>query len=437
VVDFLWKQANDKLCSRAFCSGERLHRSEVPMKWSRFAPLVLAVAIAAPFGISADVKTIDTSNKLPAVKNELPPELQGHPPVTKQTRLELIRTMQAEFGFAKKLIPKGEKGLQLTSNGQISPDDQSVAMQVATYGPAAKPGDKLQITDVVIKNSEIVFDINGGSKKKGHWYDHVQVGGGGGMVPVHQEKGINNPGCTLALVFPKYVPEMTATDVKKLLSPLIDFTVKSPTQAYIDTLPPKLKQSIENHQALVGMNKEMVIDTLGRPPKRIRESDGTVDYEEWIYGTPPADVQFVRFVNEEVIRVEHIQVGGEKVVRTAREVKVNAVTGAATMVDGNAAETASAEAPAEQAQTAEAKKPAKPPTLRRPGEEVELQKGAPVGKDSGELGSKPIPTSTGGPEPEWGTKPASSTTNSTASPQSNSPEAPLPGEGQLPPVTPR
>ena len=408
------------------------------MMWSRSVPLVLAMAMVSPFVFSGDVKTIDTSNKQPTAKNALPPELQGRPPVTKQTRLELIRTMQAEFGFAKKLIPKGEKGLELMSTGQISPDDQSVAMQVATYGPAAKPGDKLQITDVIIKNSEIVFDINGGSKKKGHWYDHVQVGGGGGMVPVHQEKGANNPGCTLALVFPKYVPEMTATDLKKLLSPLIDFTVKSPTQAYIDTLPPKLKQSIENHQALVGMNKEMVMDALGRPPKRIRETDNNVDYEEWIYGAPPADVQFVRFVNEEVIRVEHIQVGGEKVVKTAREVKVNAVTGAATVVDPNAPQTASAQAPSEssQAQTAEAKKPPKAPTLRRPGEEVEAQKGAAVGKDAGELGSKPIPTSTGS-EPEWGTKPVSSTTTSPTNPKTNSPEAPLPDEGQLPPLTPR
>jgi len=401
------------------------------MTWSGSLSFLLAMALSSPLASAADVKTVDTSNKQPEVKNELPPELQGHTPVSKQTRLELIRTMQAEFGFAKRVIPKGEKGLRLTSSGQVTPDDQSVAMQAATYGPAARPGDKLQITDVVIKSNEIVFDLNGGSKKKGHWYDHIQVGGGGGMVPVHQEKGITNQGCTLTLVFPKYVPEMTSADVKKLLLPLIDFTVKSPTQAYIDTLPPKLKQSIENHQALVGMNKEMVMDALGRPPKRIRESDGNVDYEEWIYGVPPADVQFVRFVNDEVIRVEHIQVGGEKVVKTAREVKVNAVTGAATMVDANGQQTASAEAPAEtaSAQTAEARKPPKAPTLRRPGEEAEAQKGAAIGKDSGELGSKPIPSSSG-PEPEWGTKPATSTTT-------NSPNAPLPGEGQLPPVTPR
>lgn len=389
--------------------------------------------------------TITTPDKEPAKAapkpTELPPDLQGRPPVSKQTRIELIRTLQAEFGFAKKLFPKGEKGLQLTSSGQISPDDQAIMMQVATNGPAARPGDKLQVTDVVIKGSEIVFDINGGSKRKGHWYDHIEVGGGGGMTPIHQEKGAANPGCTLALVFPKYVPEMTTADVKKLLEPVIDFSVKSPTQAYLDTLPPKLKTSIQNHEALVGMSKEMVIDALGRPPKRLRESDNNVDYEEWIYGEPPGDVQFIRFVNEEVIRVEHSQVGGETTIKTAREVKVNAVTGAATMIDANAPQTATAAQP-EPTQTAEAKKPPKPPTLRRPGEQPEDQKAAAT--MPGELGSKPIPAGGSTQEPEWGTKPAQSSgttqTGSTQTPQNpttSSPDAPLPGAGSLPPVDPK
>ncbi|MBV9075359.1 MAG: hypothetical protein JOZ10_17170 [Acidobacteria bacterium] len=402
------------------------------MKLHRVGSLSLILALGA-FAAASDVKTVDTSTKSAPVKNDqLPPELQGRPPVDKQTRLELIRTMQAEFGFAKHLIPKGDKGLQLTSTGQLSPDDQSIAIAAATYGPAARPGDRLQITNVIIKSNEIVFDLNGGSKKRGHWYDHVEVGGGGGMVPVHQEKGAANPGCTLSLLFPKYVPQMTATDVKKLLEPVIDFTVKSPTQAYIDTLPPKLKQSIVDHQALVGMSKEMVIDALGRPPKRIRENDGSVDYEEWIYGEPPGDVQFVRFVNEEVVRVEHIQVGGDKVVRTAREVKVNAVTGAAVMVDANAPQTAAASAPTdvEATQTEAKKQPPKAPSLRRPGEQAETPTAAPLAKD-GELGSKPIPTSAPGQEPEWGTKPA---TPSTSTPPD--PNAPLPGAGQLPPANP-
>ena len=397
------------------------------MRSYRSFSCLLTLSLAVPLGFAIDEpKTIDTSKPAaaPNVKNALPAELEGHPPVTKQTRIELIRTMQAEFGFAKRLIPKGDKGLQLTSNGQIAPDDQTVAMQVATYGPAAKPGEKLQITDVVIKNNEIVFDLNGGSKKKGHWYDHVQVGGGGGMVPVHQEKGANNPGCTLVLVFPKYVPEMTATDVKKMLEPVIDFSVKSPTQAYIDTLPPKLKESIQNHQALVGMNKEMVMDALGRPPKRIRETDDNVDYEEWIYGAPPGDVQFVRFVNEEVVRVEHIQVGGDKIVKTTREVKVNPVTGMATVVDPNAPQVASARAPSDTAAptaTAIAKTQAKPPSLRRAGEQTEEE--ALGTKADPELGSKPIPAGGSTQEPEWGTKPAKPA--STSSPDPNFP-APMP-----------
>lgn len=404
------------------------------MRLYRSFPVLLAMAIISPFATASDVKTINTSPQKPAeVKNELPPELQGHPPLTKQTRIELIRSMEAEFGFAKHLIPKGEKGLQLTSSGQLSPDDQAISMQVATYGPAAKPGDKLQITNVTIKEKEIVFDLNGGSKKHQHWYDHVEVGAGGGMTPVHQEKGLNSPGSTLVLVFPKYVPEMTATDVKRLLSPVVDFTLKSPTQAYVDTLPPKIKQSIEDHQALVGMSKDMVIDALGRPPKRIRENDGSVDYEEWIYGEPPGDVQFVRFVNEEVVRVEHIQVGGDKVVKTAREVKVNPVTGMATVIDPNAPQTASAAPPADAPATEAKKQPAKAPTLLRPGEQTEMQKGQPVAQ-SGELGSKPIPPP-GQDQPEWGTKPASSPTSGTPGPAD--PNAPLPGAGQLPPVTPR
>ncbi|MBV9435239.1 MAG: hypothetical protein JOZ44_04265, partial [Acidobacteria bacterium] len=122
-----------------------------------------------------------------------------------------------------------------------------------------------------------------------------------------------------------------------------------------------------------------------------------------------------------------------KVVRTAREVKVNAVTGAAVMVDANAPQTAAASAPGdvEATQTEAKKQPPKAPSLRRPGEQAETPTGAPLAKD-GELGSKPIPTSAPGQEPEWGTKPA------TPSNTSNTPDpnAPLPGAGQLPPVNP-
>ena len=63
------------------------------MKWYHSVALAFAITSSA-FGYS-DVKTVDTSKPQPAAKNELPPELQGRPPLTKQTKIELIRTMNA------------------------------------------------------------------------------------------------------------------------------------------------------------------------------------------------------------------------------------------------------------------------------------------------------------------------------------------------------
>jgi hypothetical protein len=47
-----------------------------------------------------------------------------------------------------------------------------------------------------------------------------------------------------------------------------------------------------------------------------------VEYEEWIYGTPPQDVEFIRFVGDEVVRIETMAVDGKKVVRTDPEVVI-------------------------------------------------------------------------------------------------------------------
>ena len=68
------------------------------------------------------------------------------------------------------------------------------------------------------------------------------------------------------------------------------------------------------------MNREMVMASKGRPPKKIREKDGETEYEEWIYGEPPQDVDFVRLVGDEVVRLESMKVDGEKIVHTEREV---------------------------------------------------------------------------------------------------------------------
>ena len=76
------------------------------------------------------------------------------------------------------------------------------------------------------------------------------------------------------LVFDHYVPDLTPQKFKDLLRPVLDFDAKSAVEAYLDTVPPKVKEAIQNHQVLVGMNREMLIYSKGRPPKKIREKDG-------------------------------------------------------------------------------------------------------------------------------------------------------------------
>ena len=113
-------------------------------------------------------------------------------------------------------------------------------------------------------------------------------------------------------------------------------------------MSPQVKDAIKNHHILVGMNHEMVIYAMGRPPRKVRETADEVEYEEWIYGTPPQDVDFVRFVGDEVMRVETMKVDGEKIVRVEKEIDLNAPTVAKKQEE----------------------RPASAPTLRRPGEEM-------------------------------------------------------------------
>ena len=160
-------------------------------------------------------------------------------------------------------------------------------------------------------------------------------------------------GSQLTLEFDKYVPELTGDQVRDMLAPVFDFKALTEAEAYEKTLPPKVQDAIKNHQVLVGMDREMVIYAKGRPPKKIRDKDDSgADYEEWIYGTPPQEVQFVRFQGQLVSRLEIMTVDGEKIVRTEKE------------VDLKSAETQVADKKPDD-------KPANAPTLRRAGRAAE------------------------------------------------------------------
>lgn len=313
------------------------------MKPGKVAALFLVLLL---FALVAMART--DSQKTSASQNSS----TASPHLSKQTREDLIRAFTAELVYVRTPFPMGKKGLML-KDGKISPSGEELQQLIAMWGPSVKPGDQARITAIEVKDKLIHFEINGGPVKKQKWYQKIQIGGAGGMVPVAPSDPNANPrGSYIDLVFDRYVPELTPQQLKDLLRPVFDFNARSAAEAYMDTLPPKVKDAVKNHQVLVGMNREMVVYAKGRPPKRDREKDqqGT-EYEEWIYGEPPQDVDFVRFVGDEVVRVETMKVDGEKVVRTEKEVDIQANKPSVAQ---------------EQPQP----HPANAPTLRRPGEEM-------------------------------------------------------------------
>jgi len=273
---------------------------------------------------------------------------QKAPPISKETRMDLMRNFNAELVYVRTPFPMGKTGLTL-KNGQVTPSGQELQQMIAMWGPAVKPGDQARISNVTVKNNTIRFEINGGPVKKQKWYERITIAGSGGATPVAPSDADANPrGSYVDLVFDKYVPELSPQELKDLLRPVFDFNAKSAVEAYLETVPPKVKEAITNHQVLVGMNREMVTYSLGRPPLKHREKDGDTEYEEWIYGEPPHDVDFVRFVGDEVVRVEIMKVGGEKILRTEKEVDIQPTV----------------------AQQKPEVRPPNAPSLRRPGEET-------------------------------------------------------------------
>lgn len=286
-----------------------------------------------------------------------------------KTRLELIRVLQSEQGFAMRPIPRGHKGLTLQANGKLEPAGEGYLNMVTSNGMSAKPGDRVVLTDLKIEHSRIVFELNGGPDAKHRFLRHVQIGAGPATNPVVQGDDQEPVGARLSLTFDNHVPEMTGSEVKALLAPLISFDVKTPIQAYTDTLPPKLKEAILNHQVLVGMSTDMVLFAKGQPEGKTREMDGQMPFEEWIYGKPPKDVEFVRINGNRVIRVEVAKMGEAPVILTKNEVDGMMRTDG-TPIDPIANSGPRVAKAGDVERDPDTQAPAAPPSLRNPGEKL-------------------------------------------------------------------
>ncbi len=226
-----------------------------------------------------------------------------------ESRVWILRGLLSEFVTLRKGLPRGDKGLPLDTQGKI--DEQELTRLITNNGIAVRPGEIVQITKIDFGKKEIVFDVNGGGKRKRKWYQNLEVGMGGSTRPVNTGQSTElAAGSSIALQFGGPIPDITVDDLKAMLTPVFDFTRRSATVLYTESLPKEIQEAIKNSQVLVGMDREMVLASKGRPTRKHRERrrDG-VEGEDWIYGTPPAKVMFVTFDGDQVLEVREFTPG--------------------------------------------------------------------------------------------------------------------------------
>lgn len=222
-------------------------------------------------------------------------------------RVEIIRGLTAEYATVKQFLPRSKKPLAFESTGTY--DKQQWQEVGKEYGPAARVGDLVQITKVGIEDDKLVLQINGGFKGGRKWYQGVQVGTGNTTRPISTNSSNAPGGTTVELLFHKSLEPMKAADIKKMLSPVLDFEKRSATELYSENLKPEVKKAIQEKKVLEGMDREQVILALGRPEHKSRETKDGLELEDWVYGKPPGKIVFVTFNGSKVIKVKEAYAG--------------------------------------------------------------------------------------------------------------------------------
>jgi hypothetical protein len=357
---------------------------------------------AQVFTVGMKTATADVTTEFHPTRVELPKE-----PLDEKGRQELIRNLESEQGFAHRELPLGA-GLQLVANGTMSPRDEEYKKILYEKGQSAAAGERVQVTSLQFHPDRIIIDLNGGPYAKHRFLSHISLND----MPLAQQ-GPAATGCRITLVFEGGVPEVTSAEVKALLDPVVDFRAKSSSEAYADTLPPKVREAVEAHEILVGMSRRMVIAAMGEPKTKEREHASGTDpdspiYEEWIYGDPPKPTQFVRFKNGRVMRLEIAAIGKPIEVHDKNQMGADTepTLQARTIVNGDVQ--ASADGESRAATSA--------PTLRRPGEVLDTPQVGPG------MGKVKIPTDQQGQQGQPGSQPQQQTP--ATSPQQSTPDNP-------------
>jgi len=215
-----------------------------------------------------------------------------------EARLALIRGLGSEVAVSKVPLPRGKQGVFVDSQGKL--DEARAKKELRQNGVAIGPGMPVEITRIAFKSNRILFELNGGGKKKKKWYQHIEVGVGTTTQPIVPQTPDLAYGSAVSLVFHGKMHDLTVEQAKALLATVLDFSRHSPTSLYSPAVPPQFKEAIQKHQAMVGMDRDAVLSAKGPPDRKVREVRDGVEQEDWIYGLPP-HVLFVTFEGDTVV----------------------------------------------------------------------------------------------------------------------------------------
>lgn len=343
-----------------------MYRSQRPGCSPALAAFCAIPLLAVSLPLHAQVFVVEAEH-VEKHYTEFPPTHVQYPsePMTPLGREELIRFMQSEQGFAMRPLPIAN--LVLHANGHMDPTGDKYVDQLHAKGMAAKAGDRVVVTDIKIREKEIILDLNGGPEHKHKYLRHVAIGVGAADVPLAQDSNAPPTGSRLTLLFEERVPDLNGEQVEALLKPMIDFGVKSPAEAFAESLPDFLRKAVEQHRVLVGMDRDMVVYSKGQPYRKVRETgDDNKPFEIWIYGEAPQPVEMVRFEGSFVTRVQLARVGEPMEVRSENE--MGDYWGNQPVVASNQHEVKLGDKTSQDA--SEENAPRAAPTLRKPGEQL-------------------------------------------------------------------
>jgi Protein of unknown function (DUF2845) len=227
----------------------------------------------------------------------------GQAQIGQDARFSILGSMIATEGAARIPMPLGKTGIDLSENGLINRD--KLQKELAANGGAITAGKIVTITAVEFNDKAIEFEIDGGGTKKKNFLSNIQVGVGPVNPQQDQKKEEAAKGSKVTLLFAaKVPPNLTADELKTMLSPVLDFTKQSLTKTGIEALPPEFQEAVKAKEARIGMDSNTVMLAMGQPNHRKREKNSEgVEQEDWIYNGRGRRQTFVTFENDVVVSI--------------------------------------------------------------------------------------------------------------------------------------